>query len=581
LRSRPRQGRGAAPVVHVVAARRVLAACAIVVVAAAVVQLALSSGVIGVSPDEAAKVQSLRVWLDTGWYVGQLAESGKPAPDAVAPYVYGAAFSVTGHALNVLVGNEAPGTVVEEAPNYRVLHMTTAMLGLLTAIAAGLATWCLTRSRLFALWGVAALLAIPAWLGKSFFQPKDIPVAAGYTFLTCGLVVALSRGSKETSFRGDGLTAGALVGVGVFFGFGTRFALWLPMFLSIGAFGVLVFLRSRASSPRGSPQTDLGDGAPSRTAIVPVAVGAVVGLAVVAGLHPKLFAHPITLLERSVRGSAGFPHTAFTLTAGKLLPAVPPWWYVPAWIGAALPLLIGAFALLGMGAAIRSIVWPVRLREQRHQVWQRRDLGLLLVGAQLLILPVAIVVGHTTIYGGVAKLLFVFPALAVFSSYGASSLWQQAQERTDHRWATWTITGLLSVALLVPSVEQIRLFPYNASYVNPVAGIDGVNGVWELATITVAGREAMRRVPAEGRLVVEPSSASANYFKSERGRDARPGRLRPGEFWLLQTTRSTRPLPDVCEPFDDVTRPLRGERVLLYHVARCRPVPAKGSTDDG
>jgi len=144
------------------------------------------------------------------------------------------------------------------------------------------------------------------------------------------------------------------------------------------------------------------------------------------------------------------------------------------------------------------------------------------------------------------------------------------------------------LALIVPLVEQARLFPYNYTYVNPVAGLGGVNDRWETDGYWVSAPEALSKVPrtvdlrCSGWLVRpwEPTQ-TPRYTRCDEDRIFQPMALRRGtdvkpyfvsgreEIWVIGRKRGGNDAPAYCSHADDVTRRIRNERVVMAHVLRC------------
>jgi hypothetical protein len=565
-----------------------VAALAVLVLAVGVTQLFAGALTTGVTTDEPIHVERAASWIDDGWYVpASLLVDGRPDSETSfsAPFVYGPAYAAFAHVANVVVGNEALDDISRSAAAYDVRHLTVAVLALLAVAAAGVAVWRLTGSRSFGLWASAGLLAVPAWTGHAFFNLKDVPAATGYTLVTVGLLLALCDAERLGAARRGRLAVGALLGGGVFIGAGTRTALWVPFALSLATY---VALRLGQRRLGGIERTGGIDGA--------VGLGTLAGIAASAAVYPKVAATPFDLLTESVSGAAEFPYRGFTLTAGQLLSEHPPWWYLPAWIGASYPLLLGALAVLGGVLGIRTLVQAPRRRES-DAIWNRPELGLLLVLQQALLLPAASVLTGATLYNGMRQHLYVLPALAILAGYGAWRFWRWARSRQPaRRWRRLAVV-LLGAALLVPMIEQTLLFPYNYAYVNPVAGIGGVEDEWETDYWFAAGPEALSRVPAgadllcsrflvlpwdaDGRPELEPCDGEEQLAPyADRQGTAVDERWRNDQLatWVIGRKRAANRPPDYCEEADDVTRWLRGERVTMAYVLRCDPAEAARDT---
>lgn len=541
---------------------------ALLVLAAGAIQLVAGALATGVTLDEPLHAERAASWLEEGWYVpGYLLADGRPDPgNALAsPHVYGPGFAGLAHLANAVAGNEALGEISRSAGAYAVRHLTSAVLALLAAAAVAAAVTALTRSRRFGLWAAAGLLAVPEWTGQAFFNPKDTPAAAGYAFLTAGLVLALSETEAGPASGRRRLAIGGLLAAGFLIGAGTRLPLLLPFVASLLTYAAIRLGQRRLGGIERPPDTD-----------VAVAAGAGLGVAAIAVLYPKVASSPLEFLGETVSGSSDYPWQGVTLTAGQLLSEHPPWWYLPAWIGAAVPLLLGALAVLGAVAGARAIL-AARGARWRGPLWARRDLGLVLVLQQALLLPLAAILAGAVMYSGMRQHLYVLPALAILAGAGAWHLWGWAARRSPPgRWRGG-VAALLSLALLVPMAEQALLFPYNYAYVNPVAGIGGVEDRWEADYWVASAPEALSHVPEEAPLqcLLVPPSVPCKEDQlapfadrrgtdvDERWRDAAPA------TWLILRRHAGNPPLAGCEDTGDVTRWLRGERITMSYVLRC------------
>lgn len=544
-----------------------MALVALVVIAVLGAQLLLAPARSGVTIDEPTQLDRTQTWLAEGWYVpNALLVDGEPSGDPLgSPFVYGPAFAAIAHAANVAAGNEPRGSVEAGPEDWAVRHLVVAVIGLLTAGLVGMAVWAMTGSRLIALWSAAALLAIPIWTGMSFFNVKDVPAAAGYTAFTTGLVLAW-RGVEG---RKGATLVGALVASGVVLAVGTRIALWAALLASLCTFGLLVWARRRALGGRGG-----GAG------VSAIGIGLAIGCAILVALYPAAVTRPLDLLGESVSVSSDYPYQGFTLTAGHLLPQKPPVWYLPAWLFASTPVLLFGTAICGLAATIAAMASSGSGRLAR--ALERPQAAGVLVVQQLVLLTTASVIGGATMYTGVRQFLFTVPAICTLAGLGAAWLWTKV-DGSASLLRRGVVVALLAGALAVPTAEQSLLFPYNYTYVNPIAGLGGINGNWETDYWASSLREALSRIPASEEPmcggVLSPGSrqAAAEFgpctfapliapYLDERAGVRTPGDPRP---WVIGNRRAGNAPAPTCEQVDDVTRWVRGEDVVMSYVLRC------------
>jgi hypothetical protein len=541
---------------------------AMLVLAVGAVQLVDGALSAGVTIDEPIEAEETKSWIEHGWYLpAEFLVDGEPDPnnEFSNPYVYGPAFGAVAHGANVVVGNEAVGEISDAPGAYQVRHLVSAALAALAIFAVGAAVSFLTRSRRLGLWAAAGLLAVPAWTGHGFFNPKDIPAGCGFTLVTVALLFALAEGPGRALATRRRIAIGAMLAGGIFIGAGTRLTLLVPFLLSLLVYAALRLGQRRLGGVRRDGNTDIA-----------VAAGAGIGFAAIAIVYPEVAISPLTLLAESVSGSRGYPWYGFTLTAGRLLSEHPPWYYLPAWIGASYPLLLGGLAIGGGVAWIRAMA-RARGARLRGTLWSRPDLGLLLVLQQALLLPVGAVVTGAVMYDGMRQHLYVLPAIAILAGVGAGRLWKWGGTRNPARRWKRAVAALLALALLVPVAEQTLLFPYNYAYVNPVAGIGGVNGRWETDYWFASAPDAFSHVPSDaalGCLLELPSwpCDEAQVARAENERGSEVGSQRQGDgagTWLILRRHNGNAPPEDCEQADDVTRWLRGEQVIMSYVLRC------------
>jgi len=538
-----------------------------VVIALAATQLILGALSVGVTADEPWHVYRTQNLIDHGWYVIGVS-SGEPLGGALSSqYVYGPGFSMPAHLLAVATGVESGGNATEGAGAYEFRHLMVALICLLTALGVWASVRLLTGSNPSAVWSAAALLCIPVWLGMGMFNIKDVPVAAGYTLFTTGLLLSMS--ARVPSRRSYLIAIVALCAAGVILSFGVRFGMWVAIAASLGLWLVLVI--ARRNSDRRVPGR----------AFAAVAAGTLLGAGVMVALYPMVFAGPLSLLVESVTISGDYPFDGSTLTAGtQQSTRDPALWYLPVWIFAVVPVLIFLLAVYGAGA------WLWRSTASLRGSGLGRFLSgdrapVLLVALQLLLLPAAAIILNSTMYSGMRQHLYVIPALAVFAGLGLSQA-RDARwlDTTGNAWRRRALVVFASLALLLPLIEQARLFPFNYTYINPVAGLGGVQKNWSTEYWWASNREAAQEAPA-GRPVLCPGDLMLLSFSECPQHTAaflgegtpRFDPRRPGTQPVAVVVFAIDPkfVPDFCQDPSRVTRPIRTEQLTLARILTCDP----------
>lgn len=492
--------------------------CAAVVVAASVVTV-VGAVRIGITVDETFHVVRLRNYLDQGWYLlDDDLRASAPGSWVTDSYVYAPVAALFLHVLNVVAGNETWSEVSSSTDAYVVRHLGIAFLALCTLGATAVVTRLVAASWRWAVVACAVLAALPMWSGHAMFNVKDVPVAAGYTFVTLGCML-VAVGDRARPGRRAG--AAGLVALGVVLAVGTRPAIWPGL---AAALGLLVLV----SLPR-----------PGRSAhwwrIVDAAVGTLAGLVVLTAVYPSVFLHPVRWTLGAASESAGYQGARF-------------WGYIPLYVMCTVPVVLLLLGVVGSVVRFRTRI------AARREGWGTHDLLTGLVVAQALLLPVLLMIRVPSLNGGLRHLLFAAPAVAVLVAAGIA----QVLGDTSGRRGRGLVAGIAAVGLVVPVGAQVQLFPLGYSYANPVS---------DLADLELAGdfwqasfREYADVVP-DGAFVV---------CGAKLDDDARPLRQMPngGQSWLDvgQDCASVGDL-SVLQPFLPADRTPAGPEVAPEFVA--------------
>jgi hypothetical protein len=518
--------------------------------AIAVGQQIAGAWVTGVTIDEPAHVRHLANYFDSGSYSSS---------------VYGPVTSLFGHVLNVLLGHELWGLPLATAEAYQGRHLAVALIGALGLVAVGMGAWIVFGSSRWALLGVAVLGSIPLWVGHSMFNIKDVPLATGYAMVTAGLIAALSN---DLGGWRKSVAVFAPLSIGVFIGAGTRPGALALMAGSAVVAALLWFLfHSRIGTLT------------RRLVVAGVSMGAFALVVAATLLFTEVGAGLLAGIERSL----DFPWTGLNLYAGELVDERPGVAVIAMVFASSLPLFILCLVVAGAVLGVTRLVQGVR----SGGFWSLQESAFVLVSAQAVVGLVAVAVVNPTIYDGGRQLLFAFPAFALLGVYGVYALFKALPYVVSSgRFGRRILLTIIVVGFSLITIEQLRFFPYNYSYYNEIAQGPGVTGRWETDYWASSIREGARFVAPDdpamcgvigapnfdsGRSIPNPCSLLAPYAAGFA--DAANSVLNPQEFWIIRSDRTLinhGPVrSDACRLHHEVTRPLRGEDVVMSRVYIC------------
>lgn len=528
---------------------------------------------VGTTWDERVQVYMLQRFFDEGWHTGADIINGFPDPAFFfGTYVYGPVGELLPHFVNALLGREGLwGALSDSAEAYAGRHLGVALWGLVGLAAAGSAVGLITRSWRWGLLGSAALASIPLWTGHAMFNIKDNPTAAGYMLVTLGLVALTdSRYFLDRSIRATGLAAVAL---GLVVVIGTRTALTLPMILTLPLVMAVFWMVTWRQGSGERRASRIG-----RRFVEGIAAYVAAYLVLVL-IYPKAFLNPVEVGIKSLIDSALYPVNEAQLVNGEWMVQPVGWLYQPLWFGAQLPLLIlvGLLAYLTWWVvrAAQAVARPASVTMCSSWVVQSAPVIL-----QLAMVPVAAIVGQSTLYNGTRQMLFVPPAAAVLAVLALHRLvsWKRVESRRPLAIGVW---GAIGIGLVAPVVAQVQLFPYGYTYVNAVAALKPVDGNWPTDYWRASGRELLRALPQGGRDscgfeqlqkgVFFPCTEQPMFipYLNERGADANPYVLAPHEYWFIRENNGVLDMPPGCRLFTTVTRPLFWQTVTIGQIAIC------------
>jgi hypothetical protein len=426
---------------------------------------------------------------------------------------------------------------------YRWQGGVTIMMAIAAAAALGTAVARALRSPLAGAFTWALTMATPVFFGMTHVNFKDVPVAAGLTLMTSGLI--LSRVGKASLTRW--LSGAVVMSLGGIVTLGTRPGAW-PLMLALTAGTLVVYalvdLRRR-----------------NLRATLPTAAGA--GLAGVVTLLMLWLTNPFARIDvfrwlgDSFSVMRAYPWENITRAGGQdLLATDLPWWYLPGWLLAQLPVLTTVALLWAAIAVVASLAraqWSV----------PRGDLvSLTPLVIQGVVLPVLIVVTGSVIYDGLRHVLFMLPALAGLAAIGVAALERRSENLRGRGPAVAAIAALVVVG--ASAWATARWMPYSYAFINPIAGSDRSERDWELDYWGVTALEGVRLLKEAGLPVVtvEPTIGTSDLVGSLWPDDAKA--QAPDGYGLYVFNRWDASI-GACEPLFTIER----DGQVLGEGARC------------
>lgn len=294
-----------------------------------------------------------------------------------------------------------------------------------------------------ALFSVASLLLMPQFVGQSFINCKDIPLATAIAWAVVG-ILRLTAKPSLANFALCGLLFGLALSVRIG---------GIMVFIFLGATVAALGLRSIL---RESLLSDLEKiFSPRFLACAALLFALSWGILVL--LWPYAQQNPLVNPLDAFRQSAGFPIAYPVLYSGEIYESTKlPWHYLPKLLALTAPLPLLALALAGIGCALFSL----------FSRWKNPGSECFFLLLFWIGFPLAyVLLKHPNIYDGVRHFLFVLPAFALAAGLGAARISATINRRFP-RCGTWGV-----VVLLLSTLPALVVWhPYQYAYYNMLAG---------------------------------------------------------------------------------------------------------------
>ncbi len=376
---------------------------------------------------------------------------------------------------------------------YRLQGLANIFIASIAAGSLGFAITSALKSRLAGAFVWVLIMTTPLYFGMSSVDIKDMPVAAGLTLITSGFM--LNRSARSTQVRWG--VAIVLTAAGSSIALATRPGLWPLVLIFTGMilslFGLLD-LRHRTLRK-------------SLPGISSLLISVVTTLLFLWWTNPLGRLSLFQWLSDSFTVMRNYPWQGTIRVAGVDVVATDlPWWYVPAWLFAQLPILTTAIILAALVATLASLF------RARWALPRSRVLIMTPVFLQAIVLPVAVVVTGATLYDALRHLLFVIPALVGIGSIAIATL-----EKSSFHWklSPRAVASVVAIAVIGTSAwATVRWIPYSYAFINPIAGWNHPERDWELDFWGLTAAEGVDRLKEAGfdTIGVLPVEETATIF---------------------------------------------------------------------
>ena len=304
--------------------------------------------------------------------------------------------------------------------------------------------------------GPLVLVLIPRFWGNSFFNPKDIPLAALFTLGTW-MGTCLIRHFATTQWKqslGNNKTTVYTLLYGVLAGFVAATRIDSSVLI---LYVILTDIALQLGQRRSLQQV-------LRSGWIYGLMLATTALTVLA-LYPGAWANPVSWYFAAFNFyyKEDWPHTVLFRGADVLADSLS-WDYLPTWIGITTPAAI--LLLFVVGWIIAAV------KHRRLSVGQKACLWL--IGLQTFGLPLFAIAYRATLFDSLRQVLYVLPGIAAIASVAVIWLYQFCQQffqpYLQPKVAKLALaSGLIALALPI-ALDMAALHPYEYVYFNRVFG---------------------------------------------------------------------------------------------------------------
>jgi hypothetical protein len=332
------------------------------------------------------------------------------------------------------------------------LFETRRLCGALIGLVGLAITWRIGRRMggpLAGLIGLALLATCPLYYGHMFMNAKDAPFAVAMALMLLGLVRALQE------YPAPSATTVTIFGLGLGLAMGTRV---LGDFAPIYALAGLILIVTLETKRLGAFAPAKRDALRFILTLLPALV---LAYAVMALVWPWSVVSPLNPLRAVAYFSHFFEKPWKEMFAGVPV-AVPdmPRTYVPWLFALTMPIILLVLGALGIAGAALALT-----RRNMPAGWRA---GILVTGLAATVPILVALLTRPAMYNGIRHFVFVTPPLAVVG--GLAGAWIISSFAGLSRLAALGASAAIAFGLAVPTIDMIRLHPYEYTHFNLLAG---------------------------------------------------------------------------------------------------------------
>jgi hypothetical protein len=151
----------------------------------------------------------------------------------------------------------------------------------------------------------------------------------------------------------------------------------------------------------------------------------------------------------------------------------------------------------------------------------------------------------------------------------------------SRRWVKGVFWLLVVIGVVIPTISQATLFPYNYTWLNGITASKPIDGLWSTDYWRQSGRELISRTPAgvescryeqfrKSELHACSQEPMFTPYLEQRASQAKSATLAAGEYWLIWENQGVTDIPAGCELFDQISRRLFLQTVVIGQIAKCK-----------